>query len=80
MATKKIAITIEEETVRQVDELVELHFFPSRSKAIQDAVAEKLARTSRSRLAEQCALLNADEERSMAEEFSPGELEQWRNC
>jgi metal-responsive CopG/Arc/MetJ family transcriptional regulator len=80
MPTTKIAITLEEDAVRRVDELVANHVYPSRSKAIQDAVADKLARLSRSRLAEQCALLDIDEERAVAEEFSPGELERWRRC
>jgi Arc/MetJ-type ribon-helix-helix transcriptional regulator len=61
-------------------ELVANRVYPSRSKAIQDAVADKLAKVSRSRLAEQCALLDVGEEQAMAEEFSPGELEQWRRC
>jgi len=80
MATTKIAITIEEETVRKVDELVAREVYPSRSKAIQEAVADKLARLSRSRLAEQCAFLDVGEEQALAEEFSPEELEQWRQC
>jgi Arc/MetJ-type ribon-helix-helix transcriptional regulator len=80
MPTTKIAITIEEDTVRRVDELVASAVYPSRSKAIQEAVADKLARLSRSRLAEQCALLDVAEEQVLAEEFSPDELEQWRQC
>ena len=80
MATTKIAITIEAETVRRVDELVARDVYPSRSRAIQEAVADKLARLSRSRLAEQCALQDKGEERALAEEFSPSELEQWRQC
>jgi len=80
MATTKIAITIDEETVRRVDELVAGAVYPSRSRAIQEAVADKLARLTRSRLAEQCALLDVEEEQALAEEFSPDELEQWQQC
>jgi len=80
MPTTKIAITIEEETVRRVDELVASRVYPSRSRAIQEAVAHQLARLSRSRLAEQCALLDPHEEQAVAEEFSPEELELWRRC
>lgn len=80
MATVKIAITLEEEIVREVDALVARHAFPSRSRAIQEAVAEKLARLSRSRLAEQCALLDQGEEQELAEEFSPNEMERWLEC
>ena len=80
MATRKVAITLDEDTVREVDLLVEQRTFPSRSRVIQEAVSEKLARMNRSRLAEQCALLDRDEEQAMAEEFSPGELKQWLRC
>ena len=77
MATRKVAITLDEDTVREVDLLVAHRMFPSRSRAIQEAVAEKLVRLNRSRLAEQCELLDRSEEQAMAEEFSPVELEQW---
>ena len=80
MATKKVAITLEEKTVGEVDSLVARRSFPRRSRVIQEAVAEKLAKMNRSRLAEQCALLDRDEEQSLAEEFSDGELELWLQC
>ena len=35
---------------------------------------------NRSRLAEQCELLDREEEQGMAEEFSPEELEQLLQC
>lgn len=78
MATVKIAITIDSEAALKLDELVASKAYPSRSRVIQEAVADKLARISRSRLAEQCALLDTEEERKMAEEFSPGEIELWQ--
>lgn len=80
MPIAKIAISIEEEIVRRIDELVASEVYPSRSRAIQEAVTEQLARRSRSRLAEQCALLDSGEEQALAEEFSPEEVEQWRQC
>ncbi|MFV1994268.1 MAG: CopG family transcriptional regulator [Verrucomicrobiales bacterium] len=70
MATKKIMIAIEAETVRKVDELVADNIYPSLSRAIQEAVANKLVRLSRSRPAEQCSLLDCEEEQELAEEFS----------
>jgi len=42
--------------------------FPSRSGAIQEAVAEKLARMERSRLAAECAKLDRCAEQALAEE------------
>lgn len=77
MAVAKIAVTIDQMTLRMVDKLVQKSVYPSRSRVIQDAVAEKLARLDRSRLARECANLSIDEERGIAEEGIAGELEQW---
>jgi len=41
MATAKIAISLDEGTVKRLDRLVKSRVFPSRSKLIQDAVEEK---------------------------------------
>jgi metal-responsive CopG/Arc/MetJ family transcriptional regulator len=77
MAVAKIAVTIDRMTLRLVDRLVQKNLYPSRSRIIQDAVAEKLARIDKSRLARECAKLSIDEERSIAEEGMAEELEQW---
>ena len=69
---------MERETVRRVDALVASEVFPSRSRAIQEAVADKLSRLSRSRLDEQCELLDITEEQSMADELGPEEEELWQ--
>lgn len=75
MSSAKIAISLDPEALRQVDQLVEGGLFPSRSKLIQDAVAEKLLRLRRVRLARECAKLQPSEERAAAEEFFQGEAE-----
>ena len=77
MATSKIAITLENDTLKRLDMLVKSNFFPNRSKAIQEAVAEKLTRMEKSRLAQECAKLDPDFERSLAEEGFTSELEEW---
>ena len=77
MAASKIAITLENDTLKRLDMLVKTNFFPNRSKAIQEAVAEKLARLEKSRLAQECAKLDPDFERSLAEEGFTSELEEW---
>ena len=51
--------------------------FPNRSKAIQQAVEEKMIRLDKSRLAKECAKLNPDFEMDMAEEGISGDLEEW---
>ena len=68
MGKAKIAITLEEESVEQLDRLVSEHIFQNRSKAIQEAVVEKLRRIKHSRLAEECAKLDPSFEKTMAEE------------
>ena len=77
MATAKIAITLEQETLNRIDQLIRRHVFPNRSKAIQQAVQEKLDRLKRSRLARECAKLEPASEKAMAEEGMSAELNQW---
>jgi metal-responsive CopG/Arc/MetJ family transcriptional regulator len=77
MSTTKIAITIEEKLLERVDHLVKCNVFPNRSKAVQRAVAEKLARMDRTRLARECAKLNPKFEKSLAEEGISRDMEEW---
>lgn len=73
MATSKIAVTIETDTLRQVDRWVKEGRFPNRSRAIQAAVSEMAARRKRRRLAEELAKLDIARERALAEESFSGE-------
>jgi Arc/MetJ-type ribon-helix-helix transcriptional regulator len=75
MSSAKVAISLDPEALKQVDQLVEVGVFPSRSKLIQDAVAEKLQRLRRVRLAQECAKLQPLAERAAAEERFHGEAE-----
>jgi metal-responsive CopG/Arc/MetJ family transcriptional regulator len=77
MAASKIAITIDEKLVKQLDNLVNSRVFPNRSKAIQEAVQEKLKRMEKTRLAEECAKLDPKYEQTLAEEGFSSELEEW---
>ena len=77
MGTTKIAITLNQNTLERLDRLVKNHIFPNRSRAIQGAVQEKLGRMERSRLARECAKLDPDFEKAMAEEGLPEELGEW---
>ena len=77
MASTKIAITMDKSTLHRLDRLVKDHMFPNRSKAIQEAVEEKLKKLERSRLARECAKLDLADERAMAEEGMSEELKQW---
>jgi len=77
MVRSKVAVSLERTTLNRLDRLVRQRVFPSRSQAIQEAVAEKLARMERSRLARECAKLDPDYERSLAEEGLSEELAEW---
>jgi Arc/MetJ-type ribon-helix-helix transcriptional regulator len=77
MSTVKIAITIQEHLLNQVDSLVKAGVFPNRSKALQEAVEEKLARLDRGRLARECAKLDKLLERSIAEEGLSRDINKW---
>ena len=77
MAASKIAITIDDNMLKRLDLLVRSKFFPNRSKAIQEAVSEKLMRLEKTRLAQECKKLNADFEQALAEEGMSSEIEEW---
>jgi metal-responsive CopG/Arc/MetJ family transcriptional regulator len=77
MPTTKVAVTLDTELLAQVDRLVAQHIFPNRSKAIQAALAEKLTRMQRSRLARESAKLNPHDEQLLAEEGMDQEFATW---
>ena len=77
MSRRELAITIEEGVLAKVDALVSRKVFSNRSRAIQQAVLEKLERLERNRLAEECAKLDPVAERAMADGGLPEALEAW---
>ena len=77
MSSVKVAITIDRGTLERVDGFVARKVFPNRSRAIQSAVAEKLARMERGRLASECAKLDSRFEKALAEEGLGQELDRW---
>jgi metal-responsive CopG/Arc/MetJ family transcriptional regulator len=77
MGKAKIAITMDEEFICELDSLVDRHFFRNRSQAIQDAVREKLSRMKRRRLSMECAKLDPSFEKAMAEEGLVQDVSQW---
>jgi metal-responsive CopG/Arc/MetJ family transcriptional regulator len=80
MGRSKVAITLDEETLRALDRLVVERRFPNRSQAIQEAVDEKLARLSHGRLARESAKLEPEFEKALAEEGLGTELAEWPEC
>ena len=77
MPTKKVAITIEKKTLARLDQLVEEKRYPSRSRAIQEAVEEKLGRLDRTRLIRESAKLDPEYEQRLADEGLTEDLDEW---
>jgi metal-responsive CopG/Arc/MetJ family transcriptional regulator len=77
MSRSKIAITLDDEVLAKVDDLVANRHFPSRSRAIEVAVAEKLQRLDQSRLARESAKLDASFEQLLAEEGLSEDVATW---
>jgi metal-responsive CopG/Arc/MetJ family transcriptional regulator len=77
MPKMKVAVTLRAELVERVDELVVQQRFRNRSQAIEAALAEKLQRLGRNRLAVECSRLDRKEEKALAEEGLTGSLETW---
>jgi len=77
MSKAKIAITLDENFIGELDRLVGEHVFQNRSQAIQNAVSEKLTRMKLNRLSIECAKLEPAFERAMAEEGLAEDLSQW---
>jgi metal-responsive CopG/Arc/MetJ family transcriptional regulator len=77
MATTKVAVSIDTTLITEVDKLVADQVFPNRSKAIQEALRDKLVRLKRTRLARESAKLNRADEQLMADEGLEREFEEW---
>ena len=77
MSTAKVAITIDKSLLDRLDCLVKSRRFPNRSRAVQEAVSDKLARIERDRLARECAKLDRAFEQALAEEGMSGEKAEW---
>ena len=77
MSRAKVAITLERETLTSLDQLVTQHIYPSRSRAIQEAVQEKIERLQKGRLARECANLDPKFEKALAEEGLTKDMNEW---
>lgn len=77
MSKTKIAITLDEQYLDQLDRFVSEHVFQNRSQAIQKAVEEKLVRMKRASLAKECAKLDRTFEKAIAEEGLNRDLTEW---
>lgn len=77
MPKTKVALTLDADLLEQVDELVAKQKFRNRSQAIESAVADKLHRLARTRLAREAAKLNPAEEQRLADQGLVDALDSW---
>lgn len=75
MGRAKIAITVDEHALAEIDRLVREGVYANRSKAIEAAVQDRLERSRHSRLARESAKLDKSEEQALANEGYAGEIE-----
>jgi metal-responsive CopG/Arc/MetJ family transcriptional regulator len=77
MPRAKIAITLDQGLLEALDRLVKEAHFPNRSQAIEQALGEKLQRLSRKRLAAECAKLDPEFDRKLADEGMDEDTRAW---
>jgi len=77
MPRAKIAITLSRDVLSKLDRLVAEGVLPNRSRAVEDAIVDKLERMTRGRLARECAKLDPVNEQALAEEGMDRELPGW---
>ena len=77
MPKTKVALSLDANLVEQVDELVDRRRFRNRSQAVEAALADKLRRLARTRLATESAKLNPREEKRLADEGLAEDLAAW---
>lgn len=77
MRRAKIAVTIDQDLLTRLDRLVKERRFPNRSRAVGEALRDKLQLVDRSRLARECAKLDPAFEKQLAEEGLSEDLKLW---
>jgi Arc/MetJ-type ribon-helix-helix transcriptional regulator len=77
MPKTKVALTLDSVLLERVDDLVERRRFRNRSQAVEAALADKLNRLARTRLARESAKLNPREEKRLADEGLADDLAEW---
>ncbi len=77
MSAAKIAVTIDKNLLARLDRMVGVGRFPSRSRAVQEAIREKLDRVDRNRLARECAKLDPKFEQQLADEGLSEDFDEW---
>ena len=77
MGKAKIAITIDKQSIGELDRLVKEDIFQNRSQAIQEAISEKLLRLKKTRLIAESSKLELAFERKLSEEGLAMDMKEW---
>ncbi len=77
MGKAKIAITLDKQSIDELDRLVKGDIFRNRSQAIQEAISEKLLRLKKTRLIAESSKLEPVFERKLAEEGLTTDVKEW---
>ncbi|MDD5510389.1 MAG: ribbon-helix-helix domain-containing protein [Dehalococcoidales bacterium] len=77
MGKEKIAITLDKQSIGELDRLIQEDVFRNRSQAIQEAISEKLLRLKKTRLIAESSKLDAVFERKLSEEGIAGDVKEW---
>lgn len=75
MPKAKIAITIEEQLLRELDRAVKQGRFTTRSEAVEQAIRKALKAEQLGQFERECAKIDPEEEKALAEEGMG--LDQW---
>ena len=77
MPKTKVAVTLDATLLQRLDELIARDQYPNRSQALEAALAEKLERLAKTRLARECEKLDPREEKALAEEGVTADIAEW---
>lgn len=77
MPKTKVALSLDSALIEQVDELVDRRRFRNRSQAVEAALADKLRRLARTRLARESAKLDPREEKRLADDGLAEDVASW---
>lgn len=77
MPKAKVAVTLNRELLKELDDLITQGHYANRSQAIETAVAEMLRRFARTRLTRELAKIDPTEEVALAEEGMSADGAAW---
>ena len=77
MGTTQILVSLDDETVAQLGALVKNGGYTSLDSVVAESIAMRLALGRSKSLAEQCALLDPENEKALAEEGMSEALRSW---